>query len=598
MPEVLSAKPEIFVAFVPLPPFLSAALESVVVDDHLHLPDSARITLHQKDGEPITFGPFRVGVPLMIKMSSIGLNEATMETIFTGEVTALEGDYHNDIGVRLVVQGYDKSHRLHAGRRTETYPPIPDSTIATMIASRNGLIPGEIDPTSGRIEEVSQLNLSDWDFLKARAREIGYECGVADGMLYFRKPKYRPYVPNPLPNPETPIAADLPYGGKLLEFRPRVTGVGQVQNVKARGWDFLTKQPTIGFLPPVAAQASPGITTTSPQVAAPFSPQDFLVASGALSTIPDAMAAAKGAATQINSALAEADGVCVGNTAIRAGEFVSISAVEQTFCGMWRVTSARHVYDDGKYLTHFVVSGSQDRSLLGLTSLGQTNGSAQAGGPPIFGVVVAQVVDLLDPLMLGRVKVKFPWLDANYKTDWCRLLCVGAGADTKGGIWYPEVDDEVLVAFEHGDSRRPYVIGQLYNGRDLRHKPAQIVKPDGKVGVRGFRSRLGHQITFFDEDITMRSGISIATSDGGGPRKMRIALKAGPNPIPEILIGSDGTITIKAKQKITVESDMAIDMKAPNITIEAQAALQLKGATANLEASGMTVVKGGTVMIN
>ncbi len=79
----------------------------------------------------------------------------------------------------------------------------------------------------------------------------------------------------------------------------------------------------------------------------------------------------------------------------------------------------------------------------------------------VIGVVTA--VD--DPESLGRVKVKFPWLADDYESWWARVAQLGAGPD-RGAVWLPEVNDEVLVAFEHGDTRRPYVVGGLCNGVD------------------------------------------------------------------------------------------------------------------------------------
>ena len=66
---------------------------------------------------------------------------------------------------------------------------------------------------------------------------------------------------------------------------------------------------------------------------------------------------------------------------------------------------------------------------------------------------------------LARVKLKFPWLSDDYESEWARVAQLGAGHH-RGAVWLPEVNDEVLVAFEHGDTRRPFVVGELYNGVD------------------------------------------------------------------------------------------------------------------------------------
>ena len=93
-------------------------------------------------------------------------------------MTALEATYE-DGWDRTIVRGYDKSHRLHRGRRTETYQNVKVSDVAQTVASRAGLDVGTIDDSGAVLDFISQVNITDWEFLKARARELGFEVGVA-----------------------------------------------------------------------------------------------------------------------------------------------------------------------------------------------------------------------------------------------------------------------------------------------------------------------------------------------------------------------------------------------------------------------------------
>ena len=81
------------------------------------------------------------------------------------------------------------------------------------------------------------------------------------------------------------------------------------------------------------------------------------------------------------------------------------------------------------------------------------------------GVVVGVVTNTQDPAGLGRVKVKFPWLSDSEESFWARVATPMAGKG-RGFYFLPEVEDEVLLAFEHGDARFPYVLGALWNGQD------------------------------------------------------------------------------------------------------------------------------------
>src|SRR5262249_55069754 len=105
----------------------------------------------------------------------------------------------------------------------------------------------------------------------------------------------------------------------------------------------------------------------------------------------------------------------------------------------------------------------------------------------IYGVVVGVVTNNQDPDKLGRVKVKFPWLSADHESGWARIACPMAG-NGRGFFFLPEVDDEVLIAFEHGRVEFPYVVGSLYNGKD---KPPGD-NGDGKNNLRSLKSRSGH----------------------------------------------------------------------------------------------------------
>jgi uncharacterized protein involved in type VI secretion and phage assembly len=107
----------------------------------------------------------------------------------------------------------------------------------------------------------------------------------------------------------------------------------------------------------------------------------------------------------------------------------------------------------------------------------------------VNGVVIGLVTSVDDPEKQGRIKAHFPWLDEGHETDWIRIATLMAGND-RGSFFMPEVGDEVLVAFEHGDARFPYVIGFLWNGQDA--------PPGAHVRDRIFKSKNGHQIRFLD----------------------------------------------------------------------------------------------------
>lgn len=135
----------------------------------------------------------------------------------------------------------------------------------------------------------------------------------------------------------------------------------------------------------------------------------------------------------------------------------------------------------------------------------------------VYGAVVGVVTSIDDPDELGRVKVSYPWLQDDVESPWARLVSFLAGKD-RGAVFRPQVDDEVLVIFEHGDMRRPYVIGGLWNGKDAI--PGER-GADADNDVCLIKSRSGHTIILDDTDgeevitINDKHGNSIELSSEG-----------------------------------------------------------------------------------
>jgi uncharacterized protein involved in type VI secretion and phage assembly len=570
---------------------MASLLELVVVDHQQHLPDMFAVTFHDPARDVISQLNVNIGSTVTIKMTPPG---GSPKTLIKGEVTGFEAEY-DATRLRTILRGYDLSHRLHRGRQTKTYKNVTDSDIARQVAQRASLQVGQIDSTSVTFDHVSQANQSDWDFLKARAREIGFEMGMDDGKFYFRQPIQASGAPQAgdYQNHSDPL--QLVFGDDLIEFRPRVTSAEQVSTVKVRGWDPVQKQAVIGSAP--AGTVAAGIRDRPSALASTFGGHTFTAVNRPLPQQPMVDGAAASIAEIISGAFAEADGVAIGNPDLKAGSTVSVGVVGDHFEGRYTLSGARHVFGENGYRTHFVISGRQDRSLLGLASMGASNGHASAGGQPINGVVVAIVTDNNDPNNAARVKLKFPWLDDSYESDWARLAQLGAGPNS-GALWIPQVNDEVLVAFEHGDIRRPFVVGNLYNGVDTPNEGSGLFD-NGKVKRRGFISRKGHKFIFFDDP--SKAGIAFISSDGN----LKISLNETNS---EIHISSQGKVHVESQQDMTLESQGNLKLKASQgINLDAGNKLDLKGGAGatldggpqlEVKASGQLKVTGAMVDVN
>ncbi|MEG4343074.1 phage baseplate assembly protein V [Microcoleus sp. A003_D6] len=185
------------------------------------------------------------------------------------------------------------------------------------------------------------------------------------------------------------------------------------------------------------------------------------------------------------------------------------------------------------------------------------------GSARFYGVTVGIVTNNKDEEGLGRVKVKFPWLSETDESYWARVLTPMAGKQ-RGLYFLPEVDDEVLVAFERGDISSPYILGGLWNGQD---KPPES-NSDGKNNLRVIKSRSGHQIILDDTE----NAEKITIRDGTGKNQIVIDSKNN-----AISIEGEKDISIKATGKISLESsDGDISIKCKNLAIQTQQNCEIK----------------------
>ena len=205
-----------------------------------------------------------------------------------------------------------------------------------------------------------------------------------------------------------------------------------------------------------------------------------------------------------------------------------------------------------------------------LTSPGRAN--------RIYGLVTGLVTNNQDPDKLGRVKVKFPWLSDTDESWWARVAAPMAGKE-RGTFFLPEVDDEVLVAFEHGDPRFPYVLGALWNGND----PPFLTNEDGKNDLRVIKSRSGHTIVLNDKD---------------GEETIEIVDKSGKNTI--VVSSKDDTIQITADADLSITSKNGkVKIAGTGIELTSKADVKVEAdAKLELKATGKTTVKGATIELN
>lgn len=580
---------------------------SALVEHSLEVADVFEIVFRDPDRQVLARAGFQIGA--RVRLAVVSDAAPGGEPLLSGEVTAVETDYDSG-GTRTIVRGYDHSHRLLRGRRTQSFENVTLSDVARQVAQDAGLEIGRIDATSEPLEHVTRANLSDWAFLRFLGRRAGCEVAAVDGRFEFRSPT--PGADGPDPGTlSTDDPLQLTLGANVLRLRATLSAAGQVGEVRSRGWDPNQKQALTHAVPTTTSALD--LPAARPADLAAHFGNGASVSVGARSTQAEVEAAARDGADHMARSCFQVEGVAAGNPRMRAGVAVAFGNLGSPFDGRCVLSTTRHVYDpDDGYTTAFTVGGGG----LGLgATAGENPGRAPAmPGPPAPGVASAVVTDARDPQEQGRVRLQFPWLDGDYVSPWARVVYPGAGKE-RGLMLVPEVGDEVLVAFEQGDLSRPFVLGGLYNAIDtpaVAGMDPRIDSSNGAVNLRMLVSRQGHYLSIGDKD--GNEGIKMATADDSlaisfNQTKSRARLRSS----DQIEIKGDGTIvieggnveikgasvTLKASHGLQVDGGPSLELKAQTVKIEGSASVEVKSSgMGTFDGGGQAVVKGALVRIN
>nr|QMS47850.1 VgrG protein [uncultured bacterium] len=178
-------------------------------------------------------------------------------------------------------------------------------------------------------------------------------------------------------------------------------------------------------------------------------------------------------------------------------------------------------------------------------------------GGRFYGVVPAIVTKIRDPDGAGRIEISLPSVfgDSDYRC-WARQATLFAGND-RGSWFLPDEGDEVLVAFEHGDPSRPYMLGGLWNGRDA---PPDTASQDGRTDRKILCSRNGVKITLDDSD--GQETLQLETPGG-----QKVTLKDGPGAVT--IEDSNGNSVKLEASGITVTASAKVTVNASQVAISA-----------------------------
>lgn len=224
----------------------------------------------------------------------------------------------------------------------------------------------------------------------------------------------------------------------------------------------------------------------------------------------------------------------------------------------------------------------------------------------VYGLVVGLVTDVDDPEEQGRIKVRFPWLSPDTESGWAPIARPMAGKD-RGYFYQPELEDEALVAFQHGDFNHPVVLGFLHSGVDLppyqgidkhvrrlRSVAGHVLELDDRDGEESVRLRTngGHELELHDD-----SGYVELVTSGGQRLRMtdtpgRIELTtAGGTSIRMDDLPGQITLTATSGASLTISPTGGVSVDAPMSTSVRATTLDIDAALVRVN-SGMAMFSG------
>ena len=497
-------------------------------------------------------------------------------TIFKGIITKHAIQTKKDQLSFLIIELKDEAIKLTIGRKNKFYENVKDSEIIEGIIENYGL-KSDIEATQVSHKEMVQHFVTDWDFLVSRAEVNSKLVFVDDGKITVKAPDLS----------IEPIL-ELAYGHNVYDFEAGMDARDQFTTVKSSSWDFANQEIIEGEAeePAFKEQGNFLNADLANVIGLDELPMQHT------GKISDSELKSWSDAKLMRSRLAKIKGKVKiqGFSDIKPGDVINLAGFGARFNGLAFVSSIAHrISGDTPWFTDIEFGLDKDWFMDNYNDIIEKPASGLV--PAIHGLQIGIVTNIHDdPEGEERIRVRLPIIDKENDGVWARLTTID-GADSRGWVSRPELNDEVIVGFLNEDPRNPIILGSVYSSA----KPSPI-PPEEENNIKGYVSRAEMKFTFDDDKV-------IVTTET--PNGNRIILSEDEGSIliedengNKIEMNSDG-IKMESPGDINITASGDLNMEGRNINLKAQSQFKAEGsAGAEMSTSGQAVIKGSIVMIN
>jgi phage protein D len=302
--------------------------------------DIAKVSFHEQEQSLQDESIFTMGKSITI---GIGYKQK-FEELFNGDIIRIDYKFQAQNVASLELVCFDKLFKMSRIKHQRAFLKMKDSAIAQQMASEAGL-QTDVESTSETYDYIFQNNQSNLDFLRMRAKRIGYEVAACEGKLVFKKARFS----------KQDKSVELKWGENLIEFNAKIDSTEVLEEIIVTSWDPLTKKEVEGKAKAgdEAKVASPSTMGTS-EVKSKIkdSAKNYKI------DIPNLKASeaknlAKAELTRRSMEYLSADGTTIGNPKIKAAKIITIKEVGKKLSGDYYITSCEHIYTKKGYKTIF-----------------------------------------------------------------------------------------------------------------------------------------------------------------------------------------------------------------------------------------------------